>query len=188
MDDSILQRLDRWCQAALPPLVITLLILLTLAPIRISYVAAAAPLLPLMAVYHFSLFRPQFLQPLLLFVLGLFTDLLQGGAGSPLGISALIFVLVRALLDRNRRYLVDVSFVFIWLGYALLSAFAVALLWGANCLWSWRLLDPAPVIFQYVISLFFYPILGWVLGRTRARDPLNDAPVAPSRETRQRRR
>jgi hypothetical protein len=178
-DDTLLQRLDRWSQASLPVLVVALLILLTLAPIRISYVQAAAPLLPLMAVYHFSLFRPQFLPPAMLFALGVFTDLLQGGAGNPLGISALVFIGVRALLERNRRYLVGVSFIFIWFGYALLSAFAVALVWAVTCLWTWRLIDPAPALFQYVISLFFYPIVGWVLGRTRARDPLNDPARTP---------
>lgn len=186
MDQGLLYRLDRWSQAALPLLVIGLLIFFTLAPIRISYVAVAAPLLPLMAVYHFSLFRPQYLPPLLLFVLGMATDLLQGGPGSPLGISALVFITVRALLDRNRRYLMDVSFAFIWLGYALLSAFAVSLIWATNCLWNFRLIDPTPVLFQYVISLFFYPIVGWLLGRTRARDPLNDAPGATPRALRRR--
>lgn len=186
METGLLARLDRWSQAALPPLITCLLIFFTLAPIRVSYVAAAAPLLPLMAVYHFSLFRPAYLPPLLLFVLGLLIDLLQGGPGSPLGISALVFILVRALLERNRRYLVDVSFVFIWIGYALLSAVAVALLWAANCLWNWQLIDPAPALFQYVISLFFYPIVGWLLGRTRARDPLNDLPGTKMRALRRR--
>ena len=176
MNEGILERLDRWSQAALPVLIVALLIFFTLAPIRISYVAAAAPLLPLMAVYHFSLFRPQYLPPLVLFALGMLTDLLQGGAGNPLGISAVVFLAVRGLLDVNRRYLVDVSFVFIWVGYALLSALAVLLVWLVSCLWNLMLIDPAPAFFQYAISLFLYPIIGWALGRTRGRDPLNDAP------------
>jgi len=186
MQEGLLDRLDRWSQALLPLLVVLLLIFITLAPIRISYLAIAAPLLPLMAVYHFSLFRPQFLPPLLLFALGMMTDLLQGGTGNPLGLSALVFICVRALLERNRRYLVDVSFVFIWLGYALLSAFAVLVMWLTNCLWSSRLIDPSPALFQYAISLFFYPIVGWLLGRTRARDPLNDLPRQTPRALRRR--
>ena len=58
----------------------------------------------------------------------------------------------------------------------LLSAAAVALSWIAVVVLSWRLIDPQPALFQYIVSLFLYPIAGWVLGRGRTRDPLNAPP------------
>jgi rod shape-determining protein MreD len=171
---EFLHQLDRWLYAALPGALVALLILLTLAPIRLPDVLAVAPLLPLMAVYHFCLFRADALPAWLLFVLGIVFDLLQGGPGTPVGVSALQFLLVRQAILGNQKYLVAVSFTFIWLGYAILSAVAVTLSWFATALLSWRFIDPQPALFQYIVSLFLYPIFGWVLGRGRGRDPLNE--------------
>jgi rod shape-determining protein MreD len=173
---EFLQQADRLLYAALPGALVSLLILLTLAPVRLPDVLAVAPLLPLMAVYHFCLFRAEALPAWLLFILGVVFDLLQGGPGTPVGVSALQFLLVRQAILGNQKYLVAVSFTFIWLGYALLSAAAVALSWIAVVVLSWRLIDPQPALFQYIVSLFLYPIVGWVLGRGRTRDPLNAPP------------
>ncbi|HEX2889046.1 hypothetical protein [Vineibacter terrae] len=170
---EFLHQLDRALYAALPGALVSLLILLTLAPIRLPDVMSAAPLLPLMAVYHFCLFRADALPAWLLFVLGMLFDLLQGGPGAPVGISALQFLLVRQVILGNQKYLVSVSFTFIWLGYAILSAVAVTLSWWVAALLTWRWIDPQPAFFQYIVSLFLYPIFGWVLGRGRNRDPLN---------------
>ncbi|HKU94928.1 MAG TPA: hypothetical protein VJR58_06610 [Vineibacter sp.] len=169
---EFLQQVDRALYAALPGALVALLILLTLAPIRLPDVMAAAPLLPLMAVYHFCLFRAEALPAWLLFVFGMLYDLLQGGVGAPVGLSALQFLLIRQVILGNQKYLVSVSFTFIWLGYALLSAVAVTLAWCVVTLLSWRFIDPQPLFFQYIVSLFLYPIFGWVLGRGRARTPL----------------
>ncbi|MCW5748942.1 MAG: hypothetical protein KIT36_22320 [Alphaproteobacteria bacterium] len=170
---DFLQQLDRWLYAALPGTLVAFLILLTLAPVRLPEVLAVAPLLPLMAVYHFCLFRAEALPAWLLFGLGILFDLLQGGPGTPVGVSALQFLLVRQAILGNQKYLVEVSFTFIWFGYAVLSAVAVALSWCAVSLLMWRFIDPQPAVFQYVVSLFLYPIFGWLIGRGRGRDPLN---------------
>ncbi len=177
--NDFLHQLDRWLYAAWPGALVGLLILLTMAPIRLPDALTVAPLLPLMAVYHFCLFRAEALPAWLLFLLGVLFDLLQGGPGTPVGVSALQFLLVRQAILGNQKYLVAVSFTFIWLGYALLSAAAVTLSWITMALLSWRFIDPQPALFQYVVSLFLYPIFGWVMGRGRPRDPLNAPEARP---------
>jgi rod shape-determining protein MreD len=162
---AVFERLARSTSVATPALVLAALVLITLTPIRVPYIVAAAPLLPLMAVYHYSLWRPADLPGVLLLLLGLLYDLLVGGAGSPIGVSALQFLLVRAAADANRRHLLSLSFPFLWLGWALLSAVAVAFAWGAFCTLNWRWVDPQPAMLQYALSLFFYPIVAWALGR-----------------------
>lgn len=159
------ERLARSASSATPALVLAGLILITLTPIRVPYIVAAAPLLPLMAVYHYSLWRPADLPGVLLLLLGLLHDLLVGGSGSPIGVSALQFLLVRAAVDANRRHLLSLSFPFFWLGWALLSAIAVGFAWIAFCALNWRWVDPQPAALQYGLSLFFYPIVAWALGR-----------------------
>jgi rod shape-determining protein MreD len=176
---EFLQQTDRAVYAALPGSLVALLILSTLAPVRLPGDLAVAPLLPLMAVYHYCLFRAEALPAWLLFVLGVVFDLLQGGPSTPIGISALQFLLVRQAILGNQKYLVAVSFTFIWVGYALLSAAAVGLSWLATTMLNGRFIDPQPALFQYIASLFLYPIFGWVMGRGRLRDPLNDPEARP---------
>lgn len=164
MNPSLLQRIDRLGRALTPVCLCLLLILLTVAPIRVPYLVSVAPLLPLMAVYHFGLFRPGLLPHWAVLLLGLLLDILSGG---PLGVNALIFVTVRHFVAANQRFLIDKSFVLIWFGYALVSAGAVACSWALVAFLMWLPVDPRPAVFQYLVSLAIYPLAGWVLGRAQ---------------------
>ena len=70
--------------------------LLTLAPLRAPYLSDALPLLPALVVFQFSLATPERLPGPLLLAMGVLLDLLLGGPGAPVGVSALGFVLIRA--------------------------------------------------------------------------------------------
>ena len=78
------------------------------------------PLLPALVVFQFSLATPERLPGPLLLAMGILLDLLLGGPGAPVGVSALGFVLIRASVLANRRYLVGVPFLFQWFGFCLL--------------------------------------------------------------------
>jgi rod shape-determining protein MreD len=164
---ELLQRLDRWAYALAPAFVILLLMLASLIPLRLPFLPSVATLLPLMAVFHFSLHRPAAVPPPALLMFGLLFDLLQYGPGAPLGVSSLQFLLVWRAVSSSRKYLLEVSFAFIWLLYALVVGAAMALAWLLTSLLSASLIDPWPALLQYVVSLFLYPILGWLLGRNR---------------------
>ena len=127
--DSLLGTLDRWGRAALPGAVLLLFVLLTLAPLRAPYLSDALPLLPALVVFQYSLAMPERLPGPFLVVLGVLLDLLLGGPGAPIGISALGFVLIRAAVVANRRYLVGVPFLFQWFGFCLLALCYVLLVW-----------------------------------------------------------
>jgi rod shape-determining protein MreD len=170
---ELLYRLDRWAYALAPAFVILLLILVSLVPLRLPFLPSVATLLPLMAVFHFSLQRPSSVPPLALLLSGLIFDLLQYGPGAPLGVSALQFLLVWRIVSSSRKYLLEVSFAFIWLLYALVVGAAVALAWVLTAILSATLIDPWPVLLQYVVSLFLYPILGWLLGRNRLAEAVS---------------
>jgi rod shape-determining protein MreD len=70
-------------------------------------------------------------------------------------------------VSSSRKYLLEVSFAFIWLLYALVVGAAVTLAWLLGALLLVSFVDPWPALLQYVVSLFLYPILGWLLGRNR---------------------
>ena len=164
---ELLHRLDRLAYALAPAFVILILILASLIPLRLPFLPSVATLLPLMAVFHFSLHRPAAVPAPTLLLFGLLFDLLQYGPGAPLGVSALQFLLVWRVMSSSRKYLLEVSFAFIWLLYALVVGAAVTLAWALGALLLVSFVDPWPALLQYVVSLFLYPILGWLLGRNR---------------------
>lgn len=171
--DSPIVTLDRWGRAALPGTVLLLFVLLTLAPLHAPWLSDALPLLPALAVFQYSLAMPERLPGPLLVVLGVLLDLLLGGPGAPIGVSSLGFVLIRASVVANRRYLVGVPFLFQWFGFCLLAFGFVVLVWLFTALWTWTALDPGPALVQYVVVVVLYPLIAPLLMRVRARDPLN---------------
>ena len=96
---------------------------------RAPYLSDALPLLPALVVFQFSLATPERLPGPLLLAMGVLLDLLLGGPGAPVGVSALGFVLIRAAVANNRRYLVGVPFLFQWFGFCLLALGFVVLVW-----------------------------------------------------------
>jgi rod shape-determining protein MreD len=171
--DSLLAALDRWGRAALPGTVLLFFVLMTLAPLRAPYLSDALPLLPALVVFQFSLATPERLPGPLLLVMGVLLDLLLGGPDAPVGVSALGFVLIRAAVVANRRYLVGVPFLFQWFGFCLLAFGFVMLVWIFTALWTWTAIDPLQAFVQYVVVVVIYPLLAPLLVRVRARDPLN---------------
>ena len=102
--DGLLAVLDRWGRATLPGAVLLFFVLLTLAPLRAPYLSDALPLLPALVVFQFSLATPERLPGPLLLGMGILLDLLLGGPGAPVGVSALGFVLIRAAVVACSRY------------------------------------------------------------------------------------
>jgi len=171
--DGLLAMLDRWGRLVLPGTVLLLFVLLTLAPLRAPYLSDALPLLPALVVFQFSLATPERLPGPLLLAMSILLDLLLGGPGAPVGVSALGFVLIRASVVSNRRYLVGVPFLFQWMGFCILTLGYVFIVWILTAIWTWTSIDPGPAVSQYIVVVVVYPLLAPLLARVRPRDPLN---------------
>src|SRR6185312_15329823 len=171
--DGVLARLDRAGRLALPGSVLLFFVILTLAPLRVPYLSDSLPLLPALVVFQFSLVTPERLPGPLLLAMGVLLDLLLGGPGAPVGVSALGFVLIRAAVVANRRYLVGVPFLFQWVGFCLLAWGYVIVVWLMTALFTWTAIDAGPALAQYVVVIVAYPLIGPLLARVRPRDPLN---------------
>lgn len=171
--DGALAMLDRLGRMALPGTVLLYFIVLTLAPLRVPYLSDTLPLLPALVVFQYSLATPERLPGLLLLASGVLLDLLLGGPGAPVGVSALGFVLIRASVIANRRYLVGVPFLFQWVGFCLLAGGYVIVVWLLTALFTWTAIDPTPAMLQYAVVIVIYPLLAPLLARVRPRDPLN---------------
>src|SRR5262245_59913464 len=111
---------------------------ISIQPVPIPGYAAVAPAFSLMAVYHWTIYRPKLLPPVSLFLIGVTQDLLTGALP---GVTALILLLTRAMVLRLRRYFVDRSFPFVWTGFTMLTGGATLLLWVVHCLLERGLID-----------------------------------------------
>src|SRR6516162_4564623 len=105
--------------ARLLPIATTLLAtVISIQPAHIPGYAALTPAFTLMAVYHWTIYRPELLSPFALFLVGITQDLLTG---VPPGLTALVLLLAGAAVLRHRRYFVNRPFPFVWTGFTMLS-------------------------------------------------------------------
>lgn len=137
---------------------------LTILPLRVPGYAALIPAFALMAVYHWTIYRPDLLPPVGLFAVGLAQDLV---AGTTIGAGALVLLLARAAVLRNRRFFINRTFPFVWSGFALLAAAALLGLWTLHCLLQLTWFDPRTTVFRIVLTVAIFPVASFVLGRTQ---------------------
>jgi rod shape-determining protein MreD len=151
--------------ARLLPIATTLLAAtIAILPIPVPGYAALTPAFTLMAVYHWTIYRPDLLPPIGVFAVGLTQDLLTG---APVGIGALVLLLARAAVLRGRRYFINRTFPFVWTGFTLLSAAAMLTVWALHCLLQLTFFDLRSTMFRTVLTIAIFPVASFALGRTQ---------------------
>jgi len=151
--------------ASLLPVATTVFaMLLSVQPLNIPGYAAVTPAFTLMAAYHWTIYRPDLLPGLALFVIGILQDLLADG---PIGATALLLLLVHAIVLTHRRHFVNWPFPFVWAGFTLLSSGAMLFLWALHSLLAAEFLDLRSTVFRGVLTVAAFPAASFVLGRTQ---------------------
>jgi rod shape-determining protein MreD len=158
-------RRREWSVARLVP-TFTLLVLafLSVLPLRFPDYAAVAPLLGLAGLYYWTIYRPDLLAPAAIFLCGLVLDLLSG---APLGVAALVFLLTRVIVVPQRRFFVDRLFPFLWGGFTLVAAAAVAFLWLLGSVLAGVVLDMRAATLQWVLTVACFPAVAYLLVRVQ---------------------
>jgi len=162
MKRSVWMRMDKWAWRLTPFALTLILVIVNMIPMHIPGYARVVPLLSLMAVYHWTVFRPELLPAAAVFVIGLLQDILSG---TPIGIHALVFLIVYGVVISQRRFLAGKSFAVVWLGFSIVATGAAVISWVLMSMYHAALVDPRPVFFQYLLTLGVFPPLGWLLMR-----------------------
>lgn len=140
----------------IPPLCIALATLLHFARLPIVEWLVAAPALDLIAIYYWTLARPNRVPYWLLFILGMIADSLST---TPLGVHALLYLGGHLLARIIQRRMESPTILSMWGVFAVwLSLLLVAewLLIG----WQYETLPPVGSMpMQWMISIFLYPLL-----------------------------
>ncbi len=161
---TVLQRLDRVARSLWPFVLSLLLVVASVLPIQLSDFGRVAPNLAIMATFYWAIYRPDLFPAPAAFVLGLWLDLLTG---APVGINALVLLLVHWAITSQRRFFQGKSFGVVWWAFALTISGAMALFWVLSAVYHLTLIDPSPVVFQLLLTIAVFPFLTWLLARTQ---------------------
>lgn len=164
MKPSVFHRMDQWVRHMVPFGTALILLMAGLIPSRVPGYAVIAPVLPMMAVYYWAIYRPDLLPPSAAFALGLLHDIISG---LPLGVSALVLLVIQGGTASQRRFFLGNAFAVAWWGFALVALGAMALSWLLVCVLFAKLIEPKAVMFEYLITLSVYPVVSWLLARTQ---------------------
>ena len=158
MSSSPFSRLDRLLRTLLPGLTVFLAVLLSVLPMGLPHLPVVMPFFTLMAIYYWTVTRPDLLAAPLMFLIGLLQD---GLAGTPLGLSAIVFLSAHYFVITQRRLLAGQSFGLNWFGFSVCAVMAGALAWLIACLFYLKLVPVTPSAVQTVLTIVLYPPLAW---------------------------
>ncbi len=153
---TLWHRLDVASRFLFPGLLTAGVLVLLSAPIGVPGQAQMQPAWALASVYFWSIYRPASMPAWAVFATGLLLDLLAQG---PVGLFALILLLVHALAMGNRRVLARQGFFSVWAGFVAVAAGAAALEWAVNAVFAWHWLAPWPGLFEFAVAVGAYPLL-----------------------------
>ncbi len=162
MKAPLTHRLDDWARKTAPVAVTMVLVLVAVMHLPLPGFADLAPMLPVMAVFYWSLHRPELLPFWAVFVIGLVVDALTGGT---LGFNSLMLLVVCAFMRTQRRYLVDKGFPTHWIVFMIVVALFELLRWGLMVAITSKLLSLGPPSLRVLLAIALYPCISWFLLR-----------------------
>lgn len=143
----------RLLKATAPTLIGLAGVLLLALPLRLFYDAVPTPIVPLIVVYFWSLYAPDYLPSPCVLGIGLAQDLLTGG---PLGLYAAVYLVTQYIVLSQRSYFINREHTVVWVGFAFAAAGATLILWLATSLLAGAVLHPGRLILQMFITVLVY--------------------------------
>ncbi len=159
MKPGVLHYVDLGFRAVTPVVLAFLMLVISRLPFGIEGLESAMPLLTLIACYYWTIYRPNLMPSIALFFLGVLQDLVTGG---PLGLMALVLLLVHWLVDAQRRVFLGKSFVVGWWGFGLIALGAEGVIWLLASIYYDQLLVVRPFAFQFMLTVAIYPCFAWL--------------------------
>ncbi|MEI9983935.1 MAG: rod shape-determining protein MreD [Aliidongia sp.] len=150
-----------------PSLLTVALAILTVVPVGIPGYASVTPNFVLMSIYHWSIYRPEHMPYLAVFLIGLLLDLLTTAPGSVVGLTPLLLLIVRSTVLAQRRFFVGRSFPLVWWGFALVVTVVDVLAWLVDSGLNGSLLEPRSIAFQAVLTVAFFPPMTLLFARVQ---------------------
>ncbi|WNJ99379.1 rod shape-determining protein MreD [Thalassospiraceae bacterium LMO-JJ14] len=162
MKPSFWHRVDRFARDLTPFALTFVLLVIGAIPFHIPGFAQVAPMLPLIGIYFWAVYRPDLMPAAAVFLIGIIHDFLSG---LPVGVSALIFLLVLGAALAQRSFFSGKSFVIVWIGFVFVAAGALALEWLLLSIVTGELIQARSAIYQFGLTVAVFPVLSWMFTR-----------------------
>ncbi|MBB5373880.1 rod shape-determining protein MreD [Acidocella aromatica] len=159
---TLWRRLDTASRWAFPGFMLVLGLIVIGMPFGLPNQAALRPVYAMACVYFWSLYRPASLPTPLVALCGVLLDLL---GLSPLGLWAVILLLLQLATIAARRRLAPARFIVTWGAFTGFAIIAAGLAWAAQSLLELRLLPATPVLWESLFAAGLYPLLARLLIR-----------------------
>jgi len=156
MKRSSWQGLDTAARTLTPTLLIVALVFLGQLPYSLSGHATVTPYFVLMGVFYWGLHRPDLLPAVVVFLVGLIQDALDG---EPFGVNAFVLIAVYWLVASQQRHFRGRPFLVVWSGFAAAALMADVLRWILVSLVLGTALAPWAIMLEYFLTVMFYPLL-----------------------------
>ncbi|MFQ5773464.1 MAG: rod shape-determining protein MreD [Kiloniellaceae bacterium] len=164
MSQTVWTRLDAVARSLFPFAFTLLLVMAGMVPLRIPDLSPVVPSFGLIAVYYWTIYRPDLMPSWAVFPIGMAQDLLGGG---PLGINVVVLLVLCAAIGAQRRFLATGSFALVWAIFLPVAAGAFLLAWLFHSLIAGILIDPKPAVFQYMTTAAVYPCFAWLFAQAQ---------------------
>ncbi len=162
MKIGIANQMDIWARQAMPVVTILVLILLARTPFSLAMFPDIAAGVTVMAVFYWTIYRPDLLPPAIVFVIGLIQDILTGG---PIGLLAFVFLVIHGATLSQRTIFIGKPFSLAWLGFGVILAVALLLTWLFTCLLSASFVLMPNLLVPYVATVTSFPLVAWLFVR-----------------------
>jgi rod shape-determining protein MreD len=165
MKTSWLLRAARFAQGLVPLLIIVLLVFASALPWRLPAFAEVTPAFVVMAVFYWTIYRPDRLPYAATFCVGVLQDLLTG---TPLGMTALILLAVQGVVGSQRTFFHGKPFLVVWWGFSLVMPVVGLVSWIIGSAYFDAIVPPLPIVVQVVLTVILFPVFAALFSQVRA--------------------
>ena len=146
---------DRTLRGAIPVTVTVVLVFAGSLPWRLPAFVEVTPAFAPMAVFYWTIYRPERFPYAATFGIGVLQDLLSG---TPLGMTALVLLTVQGVVASQRTFFRGKPFLVIWWGFSLTMPAVGLLSWiiGSACFGA--IVPPLPIVVQVILTLLIFPV------------------------------
>ena len=125
-------------------------------PLRLIEGQIPTPLLPLIVIYFWSIYGPDYMTSGSTFAVGLLQDILLGGTP---GIWASAYLIMQFLVLSQRSYFLGRDQHVVWMGFFIAAITAGLVVWVATCMLAGGWVAVRPMLWQILVTVAFYPAL-----------------------------
>lgn len=155
-DFTSFEKINWFWRLSIAQSIIFILFMMGLVSFSLPLTEQIRPYFILIAIYHWTIYRPTLLHPILIFGIGFIFDLILAWN---LGLHSILFLLVQWIIGKQRLFLLGQTYLVVWIGFALtcLSVIAFEWLFFSAVAGSWQA-GISPLV-SCIATILLYPLV-----------------------------